>query len=82
MSEITEAEETFCMFKLNMTGGFISSLIQTMFRADRINQSKLSKGFPELMEVIDRYGNEPNYWENLVDRWNKQHPPTTHKLNY
>jgi hypothetical protein len=79
MSEITEAEEIFCTYKFGMKGGFYSSLIETMFKADIINQSKLHKGFPDLMDVVYKYGNEDMYWENLVARWNQQYPK--HKIS-
>ena len=79
MSNITPAEEIFCMYRLNLEGSFMTSLINTIFKGDVINQSKLAKGFPELVEVCQRFGNERGYWEDLVNRWNEQYP--THKLH-
>lgn len=73
-AKITPAEEIFCFYKLNREGSFMTSLIDTIFKGDIINQTKLSKGFPELVEVCQRYGNERGYWSNLVDRWNQEYP--------
>jgi hypothetical protein len=77
-SKITPAEEIFCMYKLNMEGSFMTSLINTIFKGDIINQTKLSKGFPELVGVCQRFSTERGYWENLVNRWNEEFP--TRKL--
>lgn len=79
MNNVTPAEEIFCMYRLNLEGSFMTSLINTIFKGDVINQSKLAKGFPELVEVCQRFGNERGYWEDLVNRWNEQYP--THKLH-
>ena len=78
-SKITPAEEIFCMYKLGREGSFMTSLIDTIFRGDIHNQAKIAKGYPDLVEVIQRYGNERGYWTNLVDRWNQEFP--THKLH-
>lgn len=76
---LNEAEETFCLYKLNMGGSFMTSLINTIFKGDMINQAKLAKGFPELVEVCQRYSNEKGYCEDLVNRWNQEF--STHKLH-
>ena len=75
---ITSAEEVFCMFKLNLEGSFMTSLINTIFKGDVINRAKLAQGYPELVEVCNRFNNERGYWEDLVTRWNIKYP--THKL--
>ena len=71
---ITSAEEVFCMFKLGMEGSFMTSLIETIFKGDIINRAKLAKGYPELVEVCNRFNNESGYWQNLVKRWNQEYP--------
>ena len=71
---ITNAEEIFCFYKLGKEGSFMTSLIDTIFKGDVHNQAKIAKGYPELVEVITRYGNERGYWSELVDRWNKEYP--------
>lgn len=77
-TEITEGEETFCMFKLGMEGSYMTSLINTIFKGDMNHRFKLAKGYPELVEVCNKYNNESGYWQELVERWNKKYP--THKL--
>lgn len=71
---VTEAEETFCMFKLGREGSFMTSLIETIFKADMINRAKLAEGYPELIEVVNDFNSTPGYWKNLVARWNEQNP--------
>ena len=71
---ITSAEEIFCFYKLGKEGLFMTSLIETIFKGDDNNQAKIAKGYPELVEVVQRYGNEKGYWEDLVDRWNQEYP--------
>jgi hypothetical protein len=75
---ITSAEEVFCMFKLNLEGSFMTSLINTIFKGDVINRAKLAQGYPELVDVCNKFNNERGYWEDLVERWNIKYP--THKL--
>jgi hypothetical protein len=77
-TKITPAEEIFCMFKLNKEGSFMTSLIEIIFKGDIHNQAKIAKGYPELVEVCQRFGNERGYWQDLVERWNQEYP--THKL--
>lgn len=71
---VTEAEREFCYFKLGLSGSFMESLINTAFKADIDNQHKMSKGFPELMEVIMKYQSERGYWQDLVKRFNAETP--------
>ena len=73
-TNITDAEEIFCFYKLGKEGSFMTSLIDTIFKGDDRNQAKIAKGYPDLVEVIQRYGKEKGYWSNLVERWNKEYP--------
>ncbi len=72
--EISWAEDKFCMYKLELTGGFFTALFQAAFSADSENKAKLAKGFPEIVNVIDRYRTEKGYWTDLQTRWNNKHP--------
>ena len=47
---------------------FSARLIHLIMKADLQNKAKLWLGFPEFVEVVEKYQNEPNYWENLVDK--------------
>jgi hypothetical protein len=77
-TKITPAEDIFCMYKLGKEGSFMTSLIDTIFRGDIHNQAKIGKGYPELVEVCQRYSEEKGYWSDLVARWNIEFP--TYKL--
>ena len=77
---ISAAEDTFCMYKLNLEGSFMTSLIDTIFKGDPVNRAKIGKGYPELVEVCNRYNDERGYWQDLVERWNIVYP--THRLYY
>lgn len=65
------AEEKFMEYKLNVCGSFRKSLYDTFFKADTENRKKLISAFPDL-EVVNRYSNESGYWDNLLERFNKQ----------
>ena len=76
---VTAAEEIFCLFKLEREGSFMTSLIETIMKGDIVNQTKIAKGYPELVNVVIKYGTERGYWSDLVERWNTKYP--THKLH-
>jgi hypothetical protein len=69
---ISEAEEKFMHYKLGILGNGFTKLISCIFSLDDNNRAKIALGFPELVDVINRYGNEKGYWENLVSRYNKE----------
>jgi hypothetical protein len=77
-AKVSPAEETFCMYKLQMEGSFMTSLIDTIFKGDIVHRSKLAMGFPELVEVCNRFNQERGYWQDLVERWNLKY--SNHKL--
>lgn len=70
---ISEAEEKFCYYKLGMAGSGITALINAVFALDKPNREKISMGFPELVDVVNRYNYEMGYWEDLRERWNQYH---------
>ena len=71
-NEVTPAEQMFCLYKLGLEGSFVTALIDAIFKADTFNRIKIALGFPEIVEVITRYGTEKDYWQNLVTRWNDE----------
>lgn len=79
--KISEAEETFCFYKLGLTGSFMTSLISTIFKGDEDNRSKIALGFPELVDVCNKFNRNKGYWSDLVDRWNVG-VCDNHKLQY
>lgn len=68
---LTKAEREFCFYKADNAGGFMTRLIDAIFSADDNNRSKLAQGFPELVEVVNRYNRERGYWEDLQERFKK-----------
>jgi hypothetical protein len=69
---LTNEEYEFCMHKKGMSGSFMESLIQTMYKADTDNLNLLGKGYPGLAQVVKRYQSERGYWKDVVERWNKE----------
>jgi hypothetical protein len=67
---VTKAEFDFCFYKRGTAGSFKSNLIETIFSADDDNRKKLAQGFPDLVEVVNRYNRERGYWEDLQNRFN------------
>lgn len=66
---LTKAELDFCFYKQGTAGSFKSNLIETIFSADDNNRNKLAQGFPDLVEVVNRYGREKGYWQDLQERF-------------
>jgi hypothetical protein len=64
---ITEEESKFIQFKMGSLGSFSTKLYQAFMSADHINSKKLISVYPEL-SVVQRYQNEPGYWEDLKRR--------------
>lgn len=81
VNQISEAEETFCFYKLGLTGSFMTSLISTIFKGDEGNRNKIALGFPELVDVCNKFNRNKGYWSDLVDRWNMG-VADNHKLQY
>ena len=59
------AELEFMFFMKGTSGSFMTNLFKTIMSADMSNQSKLSMGFPNEVEVVRRYQLEDGYWQNL-----------------
>lgn len=72
MRTVTNAENLFCMYKLKLAGSGMTALVDAIFALDTNNRAKLAKGFPELVEVVNKYNFESGYWEDLVKRWNEE----------
>ena len=68
MSELTN-EEIELYYVVKGTGGsFKTKLFELICSADLGNQALLEKGFPEFTKVVQRYQNEPNYWQSITER--------------
>lgn len=68
---LTEAEKMFCMYKLGLEGSGMTALINAILVLDPHNRAKVALGFPELVRVIERFKNEDDYWQELVNCWNE-----------
>ena len=62
---MVQAELEFMFFMKGTSGSFMTNLFKTIMSADMSNQSKLSMGFPNEVEVVRRYQLEDGYWQNL-----------------
>ena len=69
---ITQAEEKFMHYKLGILGSGLTALIDAIWKLDMPNRAKIAKGFPELVEVCNRYNIEDGYWQDLQARWKAQ----------
>jgi hypothetical protein len=69
---LTAAEETFMHYKLGMAGSGMSALINAIFKLDTKNREKIALGYPELVDVCNRYNFEDGYWQDLQERYRNQ----------
>jgi rhamnogalacturonyl hydrolase YesR len=60
------------MYQLKLTGSGMTALINAIFALDTDYRAKIAKGFPDLVEVVNKYHHETGYWEDLVNRWNEE----------
>lgn len=70
---LSEAEILFCHYKMGLAGSGFTALIEAIWKLDRINRAKIALGYPELVEVCNRYNDEIGYWENLQARYSNSH---------
>jgi len=68
MGKIEGAELEFYFFMRGTSGSFHTNLFKTIMSADFGNQYKLSFGFPDEVTVVQKYQNEPGYWQSLLER--------------
>jgi hypothetical protein len=53
-------------------GSFKTKLFEAICAADLGNQARLAIGFPEFVEVVQRYQVERDYWQKIKDKMSKQ----------
>ena len=73
MTYITETEELFMHYKRGVAGSGMTALIDAIWKLDTNNRAKIAMGFPELVEVCNRFNFEPGYWEDLQKRFNQKY---------
>lgn len=66
---ISSAEELFMHYKKGMAGSGMTALIDAIFKMDKPNRAKIALGYPDLVEVCNRYNFETDYWDDLQSRW-------------
>lgn len=67
---ITAAEELFVDYKKGFTGSGFTALFDCIFKLDTPNRQKMAKGFPDEVEVCNRWNNERGYAKDLQNRYN------------
>ena len=68
---MSPAELEFMYYKRGMAGGGMTALIDCIFKMDMPNRAKIALGFPELVDVCNRFNNELGYWEDLEERFKR-----------
>jgi hypothetical protein len=63
-----KVELEFVYFMRGGSGSFSANLFNTIFSSDTENLKKLSLGFPNEVEVVNRYRNEEGYWQKLQEK--------------
>lgn len=74
MKPLTQAEAYLMKDQLGVNGNFMEHLLLAIKKADDKNRAKLATGFPDLVEVVQRFKNEMGYFEDLCVRWNQENP--------
>ena len=70
---MTEKEREFCSVMFDeMSGSFINALYKTIMRADVENLVKFTIAFPEEVSIYLQYCNEPSYWYELKQEYERQ----------
>lgn len=65
-------------YKRGMAGSGFTALIDAIFKLDRPNRAKIALGYPELVQVCNRYNDETGYWEDLQKRFEQ----SAHTVNF
>lgn len=64
----SEAELQFYYYMRGTCGSGIKAIITAIFAVDMQNRAKLALGFPELVEICNRYNNEVGYYDYLCKK--------------
>lgn len=68
--DLQETEKELFFYFIGHSGSFMTALFDAILRADIQNKERLRMGFPQEVHVVERYKNEPGYWESVVKRLN------------
>jgi hypothetical protein len=70
MEKPTEAELQFYYYMRGTSGNGVKSLITAIFALDLENRAKIALGFPELVDICNRYNNESGFYDKLLTKIN------------
>lgn len=72
-THVTKAEEMLIHYFQETLGSGFTALYECIFKMDMNNRKKLAQGFPEEVEVCNRWNNEKGYSRDLVRRYNLEY---------
>ena len=64
-----QAELEFMYFMRGMSGSFTTNLFTLIMNSDIENQKKLSLGFPNEVDIVNKYRNQEGYWQKLQQKF-------------
>lgn len=71
-TSVSQEEELFVRHRIGIASSGENALIQCIYALDTKNRAKMALGFPELVEVVNKYNFERGYWKDLVSRYNEE----------
>ena len=66
--KLTNADYELYAWAMGGKSSFMNNLFQAMSKADTVNLSRLSRGFPEEVDAYRRYTREAGYWDSVRNR--------------
>lgn len=66
---LNQGEKHLYEFIHEMSGSFMVYLINAIFKADHGNKQKLALGFPEEVEAVTRFQNDPGYSDHIENEY-------------
>ncbi len=66
--DLSKGERFVFEWQKGMSGSFMSGLAELICKGDLGNQAQLAKAFPDEVEAIQKYQNEPGWWEAVKNK--------------
>ena len=70
MEKPSEAELQFYYYMRGTCGNGVQKLITAIFALDLENRDKIALGFPELVDICNKYNNESGFYDKLLTKIN------------
>jgi hypothetical protein len=67
---MNEGEKKFMFYQRGIEGSFFTALFDAIMKADQSNLNKLKLAFPEEATVVEKFRNEPGYYQDLERKFN------------